>query len=160
MPGETQSPAGLDRLDRTPAMSRAIRRSFLDKPARRSMESATRRGLPRKRMRRDRPPLIELARKSRKGALGRRRQFDRDDNGVGGRHIGRSIRRGLACDETDPRRDESRLERLPARDSSPRIRNMDSVAALLIVVFQLFFGWCGEEPQRAPPPGQCEARNC
>ena len=32
MPGKTQSSAGLDRLDRTPAMSRAIWRSFLDKP--------------------------------------------------------------------------------------------------------------------------------
>jgi hypothetical protein len=28
---------------------------------------------------------------------------------------------------------------------------MDTVAALLIVVFQLFFGWCGEEPGHAPP---------
>jgi hypothetical protein len=28
---------------------------------------------------------------------------------------------------------------------------MDAVAALLIVVFQFFFGWCGEAPGRAPP---------
>ncbi len=28
---------------------------------------------------------------------------------------------------------------------------MDSLAALLIVLFQLFFGWCGDEPGRAPP---------
>jgi len=28
---------------------------------------------------------------------------------------------------------------------------MDAVAALLIVVFQFFFGWCGDGPGRAPP---------
>jgi hypothetical protein len=28
---------------------------------------------------------------------------------------------------------------------------MDTVAALLIVVFHFFFGWCGEAPGRAPP---------
>jgi hypothetical protein len=37
---------------------------------------------------------------------------------------------------------------------------MESVAAMLIVVFQLFFGWCEEEPAQAPPR-QCEAgSNC
>jgi hypothetical protein len=28
---------------------------------------------------------------------------------------------------------------------------MDSLAALLIVMFQLFFGWCGQDPADAPP---------
>ncbi len=63
---------------------------------------------------------------------------------------------GSARDETTARRAESRPGRQPAQAADPRIRNMDSVAALLIVVFQLFFGWCDEEPHRAPPPGQCE----
>jgi len=34
---------------------------------------------------------------------------------------------------------------------------MDAVAALLIVVFQFFFGWCGEAPGRAPPAAPSEA---
>jgi len=34
---------------------------------------------------------------------------------------------------------------------------MDTVAALLIVVFQLFFGWCGEKPDRAPPVAPAES---
>jgi hypothetical protein len=29
---------------------------------------------------------------------------------------------------------------------------------VLIVVFQLFFGWCSEEPQESPPPASCEAQ--
>jgi hypothetical protein len=35
------------------------------------------------------------------------------------------------------------------------MRRMDAFSAVLIVVFQLFFGWCGEEP-RQPPPVPCE----
>ncbi len=35
---------------------------------------------------------------------------------------------------------------------------MDTVAALLIVVFQFFFGWCGDDPGRAPPAASAEAR--
>ena len=39
----------------------------------------------------------------------------------------------------------------------PRICAMESVTAMLIVLFQLFFGWCGDgEPGQAPAP-QCEA---
>jgi hypothetical protein len=34
---------------------------------------------------------------------------------------------------------------------------MDTVAALLVVVFQLFFGWCGENPERAPPASPSES---
>jgi peptidoglycan/LPS O-acetylase OafA/YrhL len=35
---------------------------------------------------------------------------------------------------------------------------MDAVAALLIVVFHFFFGWCGEAaPGRAPPAAPSEA---
>ena len=34
---------------------------------------------------------------------------------------------------------------------------MESVATVLIVLFQLFFGWCGEEPKDSPPPAQCES---
>jgi hypothetical protein len=34
---------------------------------------------------------------------------------------------------------------------------MDTVAALLIVVFQLFFGWCGENPGKAPPAAPTES---
>lgn len=32
---------------------------------------------------------------------------------------------------------------------------MESVTAMLIVLFQLFFGWCGGEPAQ-PPASQCE----
>jgi hypothetical protein len=31
---------------------------------------------------------------------------------------------------------------------------MESVTAMLIVVFQLFFGWCGEPTPAAPPPSR------
>jgi hypothetical protein len=34
---------------------------------------------------------------------------------------------------------------------------MESVATLLIVMFQLFFGWCGDERHDPPPPVQCES---
>jgi peptidoglycan/LPS O-acetylase OafA/YrhL len=34
---------------------------------------------------------------------------------------------------------------------------MDAVAALLIVVFHFFFGWCGEDPGRSPPAAPSEA---
>jgi hypothetical protein len=34
---------------------------------------------------------------------------------------------------------------------------MDTVAALLIVVFQFFFGWCGEDPGRHPPAAPTES---
>jgi hypothetical protein len=34
---------------------------------------------------------------------------------------------------------------------------METVAALLIVVFQLFFGWCGENPGKAPPAAPAES---
>jgi len=34
---------------------------------------------------------------------------------------------------------------------------MDAVATLLIVIFQLFFGWCGGEPEDSPPPAKCES---
>jgi hypothetical protein len=33
---------------------------------------------------------------------------------------------------------------------------MDSLAALLIVVFQLFFGWCGDGHRPAPEPAPAE----
>lgn len=39
-----------------------------------------------------------------------------------------------------------------------RIRPMESVAAMLMVLFQLFFGGCGGEPADAPPP--CSAADC
>jgi hypothetical protein len=34
---------------------------------------------------------------------------------------------------------------------------MESVATLLIVIFQLFFGWCGEEQHDLSPPAHCES---
>jgi len=36
---------------------------------------------------------------------------------------------------------------------------MESVAAMLIVVFQFFFGWCGEESRaaHAVPPAEASA---
>jgi hypothetical protein len=37
------------------------------------------------------------------------------------------------------------------------MRRMDAFSALLIVMFQLFFGWCSEEPRESPPPASCEA---
>lgn len=42
------------------------------------------------------------------------------------------------------------------RGCRPRILAMESVTAMLIVLFQLFFGWCGGEPGQPPAP-QCEA---
>lgn len=44
------------------------------------------------------------------------------------------------------------------RGRGPRILAMESVTAMLIVLFQLFFGWCGGggEPGQPPAP-QCEA---
>jgi hypothetical protein len=34
---------------------------------------------------------------------------------------------------------------------------MESVTAMLIVLFQLFFGWCGVAKPGEPPASQCEA---
>jgi len=34
---------------------------------------------------------------------------------------------------------------------------MESMAAMLIVLFQLFFGWCGVGAPESPPDGQCES---
>ena len=43
------------------------------------------------------------------------------------------------------------------RGHRPRIGAMESVTAMLIVLFQLFFGWCGGgEPDNQPVP-QCES---
>jgi hypothetical protein len=37
---------------------------------------------------------------------------------------------------------------------------MESVATMLIVLFQLFFGWCGSgEPERAPADS-CTVNQC
>jgi len=47
--------------------------------------------------------------------------------------------------------------RVIASGAGHRIRGMDTVAALLIVVFQLFFGWCGENPGKAPPAAPTES---
>ena len=43
------------------------------------------------------------------------------------------------------------------RRCSPRIGAMESVTAMLIVLFQLFFGWCGVGEPVEPPAPQCEA---
>jgi len=41
------------------------------------------------------------------------------------------------------------------------MRRMDAFSALVVVVFQLFFGWCTENPDQAPPPATCEsAQRC
>jgi hypothetical protein len=37
------------------------------------------------------------------------------------------------------------------------MRSMDAVSAILIVLFQVFFGWCGEEADPSPPPAPTEA---
>jgi hypothetical protein len=37
------------------------------------------------------------------------------------------------------------------------MRRMDAIAAMLIVVFQLFFGWCGEDGATPPPPAPADA---
>lgn len=34
---------------------------------------------------------------------------------------------------------------------------MESMAAMLIVLFQLFFGWCGSGAPEQPAEPQCEA---
>jgi hypothetical protein len=34
---------------------------------------------------------------------------------------------------------------------------MESVSAMLIVLFQLFFGWCGGGAPEAPPAEQCDS---
>ena len=39
----------------------------------------------------------------------------------------------------------------------PKIVAMESVTAMLIVLFQLFFGWCGGGEPGPPPAPQCEA---
>ncbi len=81
--------------------------------------------------------------------------------GSNGRHLSRSIPCAASRDETGDTRAESLRNRLPAPAAGPRIHSMESVAAMLVIVFQVFFGWCGEEPSKAPPPQQCEAgRNC
>lgn len=43
------------------------------------------------------------------------------------------------------------------RGCRPRILAMESVTAMLIVLFQLFFGWCGGGEPGQPPAPQCEA---
>jgi len=35
---------------------------------------------------------------------------------------------------------------------------MEPVAAMMIVLFQLFFGWCGGGAPAEPPATQCESR--
>lgn len=51
----------------------------------------------------------------------------------------------------------------PFRGSNPqtghktRILAMESVGTLLIVIFQLFFGWCDEEQRDPSPPAHCES---
>ncbi len=37
---------------------------------------------------------------------------------------------------------------------------MESVAAMLIVVFQLFFGWCGGGAPEQPPSERCTLSDC
>lgn len=39
---------------------------------------------------------------------------------------------------------------------NPRIGAMESVTAMLVVLFQLFFGWCGD---RTPPEAPAEQRD-
>jgi hypothetical protein len=34
---------------------------------------------------------------------------------------------------------------------------MESVATVLIVIFHLFFGWCGADRQDPAPPAPCES---
>jgi hypothetical protein len=34
---------------------------------------------------------------------------------------------------------------------------MESLAAVVLVMLQFFFGWCGEDLQRAPPAPPAEA---
>ncbi len=43
------------------------------------------------------------------------------------------------------------------RGRRPRILAMESLTAMLIVLFQLFFGWCGGGEPGQPPAPQCEA---
>lgn len=45
----------------------------------------------------------------------------------------------------------------PAAPTGPRIRAMESAAAMLIVLFQLFFGWCHEPGTGEPPAPQCQS---
>jgi hypothetical protein len=45
----------------------------------------------------------------------------------------------------------------PLSHDNTKIPAMESVATLLIVIFQLFFGWCGEERHDPPPPAHCES---
>ncbi len=69
---------------------------------------------------------------------------------IGSRSLmGASIRRRAALAMERSRRRTGR----DARDARAGTYNhsVDTVAALLIVVFQFFFGWCGENPGRAPP---------
>lgn len=65
-------------------------------------------------------------------------------------------RPGRSCDETRLRQDGPFPEVIRRSHGEPRIADMESVATLLIVIFQLFFGWCGEEPKDSPPPARCE----
>lgn len=67
------------------------------------------------------------------------------------------FRAGRGCDEIRPWRDSPFGSAGRHGGLRPRIGAMESVAAMLIVVFQLFFGWCGEGSPGAPPPDQCEA---
>jgi hypothetical protein len=69
----------------------------------------------------------------------------------------RPFRPGRICDELRPGRDRPLRRANPPSGGKTRILAMESVATLLIVMFQLFFGWCGEDRHDPPPPAQCES---
>ncbi len=66
------------------------------------------------------------------------------------------FRPSRSCDEMQFYRDRPFRGVTPLARDGIKIPVMESVATLLIVIFQLFFGWCGEEQHDLSPPAHCE----